>query len=144
MAAGIRSAFDILSISGCLFTEIVSFKYFSIIKDAIGEAHVEPYPAFSTTTAMAILGFSLGAKATNKEWFFPCGFCAVPVLAQILMPSILALIAVPIVVTSCMPNCTALNAESEILVTLCFFRYLPNNAVSAMVSFSILSTKWGT
>jgi hypothetical protein len=53
-----------------------------MIKAPIGPAHVAPNPAFSTITATAIVGLSLGAKQTKREWFFPCGFCAVPVFAQ--------------------------------------------------------------
>ena len=50
---------------------IFPFIYCSIIKLAIGSAHVAPNPAFSTTTAIAICGFSLGAYPTNIEWSFP-------------------------------------------------------------------------
>ena len=46
---------------------MVSFKYFSTNKLAIGAAQIEPKPAFSTTTAIAILGLSLGANAKKTE-----------------------------------------------------------------------------
>ena len=39
------------------------FRYFSMTNEAIGAEATPPKPAFSTKTAMAILGFSLGAKA---------------------------------------------------------------------------------
>jgi len=42
---------------------IVSVKYFSIIKLAIGPPYEAPHPAFSTKTAIAILGLSTGPKA---------------------------------------------------------------------------------
>src|SRR5437868_2495293 len=71
IASGIRSAFAILSTSARRGVEMLSFKYLSIISEAIGAAHVAPKPAFSTTTAIAILGFSLGANATKSEWFLP-------------------------------------------------------------------------
>src|SRR5690606_1372939 len=45
--------------------EMVSLRYFSTSMLTIGPAQVPPYPAFSTNTAMAILGFSRGAKAKN-------------------------------------------------------------------------------
>ncbi len=50
---------------------IESVRYFSTIKLAIGADQVAPKPAFSTTTAIAILGLFRGAKATNTEWSFP-------------------------------------------------------------------------
>jgi hypothetical protein len=41
--------------------------YFSIINEVIGPAHLAPQYPFSTKTAIAIFGFSLGAKATKIE-----------------------------------------------------------------------------
>jgi hypothetical protein len=46
------------------------FKNLSIIRPAIGAAQAPPAPAFSTKTAKAILGLSIGAKAMKTEWFF--------------------------------------------------------------------------
>ena len=43
------------------------FKYFSINKLAIGAAHSPPLPTFSTYTARAILGLSIGANAKKPE-----------------------------------------------------------------------------
>ncbi|MFL2611807.1 MAG: hypothetical protein ACJ0P5_06150 [Flavobacteriaceae bacterium] len=43
------------------------FRYFSIIKLEIGAAHLEPQYPFSINAAIAILGFSLGAKAMKIE-----------------------------------------------------------------------------
>ena len=70
---------------------------------AIGPAHLFPQYPFSTTTAIAIVGFSLGAKATKIEWsfswyVFPATlilFSAVPVLPQISNPSTFKFQAVP-------------------------------------------------
>ena len=117
--------------------------YFSIINPAIGPAQVAPKPAFSTTTATAILGSSLGAKQTTKEWFLPCGFCAVPVLAQYSTPGTLINAAVPIIVTSCMPSFTMSKYCLDILVTAFLILNFSSNALSSSSSFSMLSTKWG-
>src|SRR5258708_31208192 len=70
----------LFSISG---REIALVRYFSIIKLAIGAAHSAPHPPCSTITAIAILGFSFGAKPTKTELDFPEDVCAVPVLPQI-------------------------------------------------------------
>ena len=61
----------------------------------IAAAALEPQPAFSTYTARAICGSSLGANAMQTEWSLPCGFSAVPVLAHIAIPEIRARQAVP-------------------------------------------------
>lgn len=45
--------------------EMVSRKYFSTIKLAIGAAYLLPPPPFSTKTAKAIFGLSFGAKQIN-------------------------------------------------------------------------------
>src|SRR5688500_10475104 len=98
-----RFAAAILSTSFNFSVRNVSFRYFSIISDAMGAAHVVPKPEFSTTTAMAILGFSLGAKQTNIELSLSLilflsmmrYFSAVPVFAQILIPGIITTLAVP-------------------------------------------------
>ena len=52
------------------FLVIFPVTYFSAISVAIGPAHRLPQYPFSTTTAMAIVGFSFGANATNIEWSF--------------------------------------------------------------------------
>src|SRR3954464_3181510 len=72
----ITPSFILFSNSGRV---MVSVRYFSIIKVAIGAAHEAPQPPFSTIIPIAIFGFSLGAKPTKREWSCPCGFCAVPV-----------------------------------------------------------------
>src|SRR5690606_107491 len=59
----IRFRFSILSSSHLREGSILSFRYLSIIRLAIGAAVDAPKPAFSTYTAIAILGSSLGAKA---------------------------------------------------------------------------------
>ena len=46
----------IISFSKSMF-EILLVKYFSDISEAIGAAHLEPYPPFSIYTAIAISGF---------------------------------------------------------------------------------------
>ena len=126
-----RWAFSILSSIAFLFTDTLSLRYFSISRLAIGAAHVAPYPAFSMATAMAILGFSLGAKATNIEWsgilitvpFTMALFSAVPVLAHMVTPSSLAPAAVPLSTTSCMACCTILKVLSGIFSTRCISLY---------------------
>ena len=42
--------------------EILLVMYFSDISEAIGAAHLEPYPPFSTYTAIAIFGLFFGAN----------------------------------------------------------------------------------
>src|ERR1043165_8766748 len=56
VAHGCISVFNIRSSIYFLCAEIVSFKYFSTIKLAIGAANCAPNPAFSITTAIAIFG----------------------------------------------------------------------------------------
>ena len=68
--------------------EMLLLMYFSIIKEAMGAAYVPPKPEFSTNTAMAILGSSLGAKAMKTEWSLRGLSSAVPVLPQIGRPGI--------------------------------------------------------
>src|ERR1041385_6518503 len=46
---------------------IVSVRYFSIIKVAIGAAQDAPQPPFSTIMPIAILGFSLGKSPQTKS-----------------------------------------------------------------------------
>src|SRR5690554_557488 len=102
---GIRDA-DVTGVQTCalpiyiLFSRSVRvispFKYFSIIKEAIGPAQVAPKPPFSIKTATTIFGFSFGANARNTEWslsftlspFTVAEFSTVPVFPQILMPGI--------------------------------------------------------
>ena len=54
--------FIFLSNANLFLPFILPLIYCSIIKEAIGAAHLAPKPEFSTTTAIAILGFSFGAK----------------------------------------------------------------------------------
>jgi len=49
------------------FLSIFLFKYFSIIKLAIGAAHLVPQYPFSMKTAIAILGLSFGANPIKIE-----------------------------------------------------------------------------
>ena len=81
-------------------------KYCSIIRLAIGAAQVAPKPAFSTTTATAIFGSSIGAKPMKRLWSLPCGFCAVPVFPPIATLSILCQRPVPYSNTRHMPSLT--------------------------------------
>ena len=61
------SKFLFNTIFSIFFNEILSFIYFSIIRLAILPAHTDPYPAFSTNTEIAIVGFSFGAYAIKIE-----------------------------------------------------------------------------
>ena len=65
-APGSKFSFKILS-TKYFGLDMLSVIYFSIIRLAMGAAHVEPCPPFSTITAIAILGLFLGAKAKNTE-----------------------------------------------------------------------------
>ena len=47
--------------------EILLVMYFSAISEAIGAAHFDPHPPFSTYTAIAIFGLFFGAKPINIE-----------------------------------------------------------------------------
>ena len=58
----ITLVFSRSSIAG-LEVSTPGLRYFSIIKFAIGAAQVAPNPPFSTNTAMAIFGLSLGENA---------------------------------------------------------------------------------
>ena len=54
----------------------------------MGPAVVEPYPAFSTRVAIAILGLSAGANITKMESSSPLEFWAVPVFPALSTPGI--------------------------------------------------------
>ena len=62
--------------------------------------------------AIAILGFSLGAKAKKTACDFPCGFCAVPVLPQTIMSfNLLAEAVPPGSIAPCIPSITLVYAS---------------------------------
>ena len=82
----------------CSFSlsDIFLFRYLSNINPAIGAAQSPPAPAFSTKTAIAILGLSMGAKAIKTEWFFLfLPFCTVPVFPHTMKLSMRASLPVP-------------------------------------------------
>src|SRR5262249_38380573 len=75
---------------------------------AIGAAMSLPWPLFSDTIDIAIVGASSGAKHTNSAWSLPCGFWAVPVFPATFMPGTDrdAFAVPPGMVTLCMARCT--------------------------------------
>ena len=81
----------------------------------MGTPYVAPKPPFSTYTAMAILGLSIGAKPMNAEWSLPL-FCAVPVLPHTSSPGMLAARQVPSVTARRMPSTTSSYALRPTLV----------------------------
>src|SRR5260221_8311163 len=62
---------------------------------AIGAATSLPVPPFSARIAIAILGFSAGAKQMNQAWKLGSRLPEVPVLPAILIPLTLALTPMP-------------------------------------------------
>ena len=67
-----RLPFNILFSNLGLVVEL--FRYFSIIKLEIELPILNPQYPFSMNVAIAILGFSLGAKAMKMEWSVSCVF----------------------------------------------------------------------